>query len=275
MTAATVTAAEPGTLPTLDLIALLAGAGGLRLEPPDPGPLRSCIDAGAAAVVTVRAPGPRALEAFVRRGGAGGVQRWEGVRAAADAPAERWVRLTYGAGAEPLADDPCGALAGSGRLWSLEAEPGGTPLRTCWHVDRHRGVRWALERIGRADAWPAAAEALDALHGFGVSASAGPWSVGLPYGGGPVRIGTTRWAWSVEDDAKRDRLARWIDRHGGDGAYASALVTLLAPAAPDAAPVRVVGRAAEVDVTGGRVVGVAAHLAVHLDPHPHPERSRP
>lgn len=257
------------TAPTvLSLAGLLAGLG-----PETPWPAaagdgagrRTCIDAGAGVVLGVRAPGPRAFDMQVRIGAHDGVEEWVGLRAT---PATEPVRSsrrvwTTREGGPVLDGDPFAALLqGRGRVWGVEQDDAGAPVSVSWQLHRDAPAAATFDRLGLSAAWAAASAALDALHGFAVSGTSGPWSISAPLSGdagGPVRIGTTRWAWSVDDHAKGVRLADWIGRHDGDRAYASALYDLMAR---DESGRTRVGRAAEIDVVDGEVAGVSAYLVV-------------
>lgn len=253
------------TAPALvGLAALLAGVGSTTpwpaLSARDVGG-RTCIDAGAGVVLAVRAPGRRVLDLQVRTGVTEGVEQWAGVRAhpgGMPTASSRQVWTTREGGPVLDADPSATALRGAGRVWGVEYDADGSAVSSSWQLHRSTPVAYALARAGFPLAWDAARQAFDALHGFAVSETSGPWSIARRFDGSPtVRIGTSRWAWSVDDRAKGVRLADWIASHGGDRAYASALHDLLT----HDGTLRV-GRAAEVDVRGDEVVGVSAYLVV-------------
>jgi|JI8StandDraft_1071087.scaffolds.fasta_scaffold62274_2 hypothetical protein len=222
---------------------------------------RTCIDAGAGVVLAVRAPGRRVLDLQVRTAVTECVEQWTGISAypGGVATASSWRIWTTREGGPVLDADPSATvLRGAGRVWGLEYDADGSAISSSWQLHRSTPVSYALARAGFSLAWGVARQAFDALHGFAVSETSGPWSIARRFDGSPtVRIGTSRWAWSVDDRAKGVRLADWIASYGGDRAYASALHDLLTR---DGA-VRV-GRAAEVDVHGDEVVGVSAYLVV-------------
>jgi hypothetical protein len=254
---------------TMELVGLLAGLGPYATELPGPGSgsARTCVDAGADVVVAVRAPGPRRLDVQVRRTEAApGVETWDGLRVGRDGGRHRWTRTVYaGRGTAPDLPPPdraAAVLGAHGRVWSVEHSAAGGRTAVSWQLHRHSDVATVLAEAGLAAAWAPAAAALDRLHGFPVSGTRGPWSVAVT-AAGRVRVGTTRWAWSVDDEAKRHRFARWVTDAGGDGAYAAGLHGLLAGG--QRLPV---GRAAEIELEGGDVVGVAGYLAI-----PHADRS--
>ena len=249
------------------LVGLAAILTGLGTETPWPvlpeGDLseRTCIDAGAGVILAVRAPGRRALDLQVRTGVTEGVQQWAGICALpGDMPTVSsrrvWTRREGG----PVIDaDPSTTVfQGAGRVWSVEYDANGAAVSSSWQLHRATPVADALARAGFPLAWDVAARAFDAVHGFAASDTSGPWSIARRFDGSPtLRIGTSRWAWSVDDRAKGVRLADWIASYGGDRAYASALHDLLTRDG-----VARVGRAVEVDVQGDEVVGVSAYLVV-------------
>jgi hypothetical protein len=230
---------------------------------------RSCVDAGAGAVFAVRAPGPRALDIQVRRNGAPaeGVEHWDGVRADSGGELTRWSRTVWrGRATAPAEITAAGALSWCGRVWSIERSEDGAQVTLSWQLDRHRQLPDVLALAKLPAYWPVAAAVLDRLHGFPVSTTSGPWSIALRLDdpGAPVRIGTTRWAWSVDDTGKRARLADLISGLGGDRAFATALYDLLTRSGTTGR--LPVGRAVEVDVAGDTVVAVAAYLVAPAAP---------
>ena len=243
---------------------------------------RMCIDGGANALIAVGAPGARRWEAHIlcATDPIDGRQDWQGVRSGGGAAREVLTRSLFrgrsgsAAQAAHLAATQASQQAATrferwhrligpqGRIYSIGQEPadrGGA--RVAWQLDRHAPVRQIIGDLVGAAGWDAAVASLGLVHGFDLSATSGPWSVALsvaaPESG--ARIGSTRWAWAIEDAAKRDRLARWIDGHGGDAGYAAALHDLIAGVAP-AGQTRTIGRAVEIDIVDGRVVGAIAYL---------------
>jgi YD repeat-containing protein len=288
-------AAATESPPLVRLAALLAGLGAHAEEvaadlawpaaagpAPTPGAGRTCVDAGAGAVLAVRAPGRRRFDVQVRRRPAAppdGAELWDGLVAGSAGGVRRWSRTVWPGrpgGPAPEPDRLSGVLSASGRVWSVERDAAGRTTAVSWQLDRHAAVAEVLERAGVGGCWAPAAAAFDRLHGFAVSATAGPWSVSRRHhapGGAPlIRLGTTRWAWSVDDAGKRRRLAEWISAFGGDGAYAAALYDLLV-GARTGRPLPV-GRAVELDLAGEAIVAVAAYL-VALPPAAVPAVPRP
>jgi len=266
--------------PLVRLAALLAGLGaqaaGMAAElawpagaEPGRDASQSCVDAGAGVMLAVRAPGSRRFDAQVRRraaAGPDGAEWWEGLAAGPDGVRRRWSRALWPGrtGGPAVADDRLSAvLSSSGRVWSVERDEAGRTSAVSWQLHRHAAVEDVLDRAGIGGCWAPAAAAFDRLHGFPVSATAGPWSVSRRHDGpGPaplIRLGTTRWAWSLDDAGKRRRLADWISAFGGDGAYAAALYDLLVGARDGARPLPV-GRAVEIDLVGDAIVAVAGYL---------------
>lgn len=259
----------PAPSPLVGLAGLLAGLGGDVPWPEVQGgraERRTCIDAGAGVVVAVRAPGPRALDLQVRTATAGEVEEWAGIRTEPGvAPVRSRRRIWTGReGGPPVPGDPSAALRGRGRVWGVEYDAGGAPLSVAWQLHRGADPSEALSHLGLGAAWRAAAAEFDALHGFAASATSGPWSISRRLAGAPdeppvVRVGTSRWAWSLDDAAKGARLADRIGHHGGDRAFASALFDLLTR---DPGGASRVGRAVEVDIVGDQVVALSAYLVV-------------
>lgn len=267
--------AEPASV---HLVALLAGLGGRAADvaaeldrPATVGAGHTCIDGGGGTMLAVRAPGPRLFEAQSRRRPAAqpnGSELWHGLLADSDGVIRRWTRTIWPgrSGGPPAGDDrPSAVLADYGRIWSVQRDDSGRSTAVSWQLHRSCDVGDVLDRAGIGNSWAPAATAFDDLHGFAASATAGPWSVTLrddPGDPAPViRLGTTRWAWSVDDSAKRGRLAGWISSFGGDGAYAAALHHLLV-GDPSGRRPRSVGRAVEIDVVGAAIVAVAAYLVI-------------
>ncbi|WP_370942049.1 hypothetical protein AB5J62_23370 [Amycolatopsis sp. cg5] len=234
---------------------------------------RTCLDGGSAAVFGVGAPGGRVLDLQVRPDPVStlNVQRWHGVTAAKGETTRRWERRLYlghnaeaFTHAESIVDDrfaPLHARVGPfGRIYSVTEDPVLGP-EIGWQFDRDVRVRDIVDPA----LWRLATPLLDDLHGFAVSRTAGPWSLAARFGPSGVRVslGTSRWAYSVEDQAKRRRLAHWIDSLGGDGRHAEALYQLANGYRGDTRGVRI-GRAAEVevDLEAGQVATARAYLAL-------------
>jgi hypothetical protein len=271
-------APEPGPLGLVGTLGLLAGlgagarglgtAGGFAAA----GPARTCIDAGRGTLVTLRAPGPVAL-AFAEAVGvdpAPNVRRW---RRLAIGPApdtgeslifgaphmEHWqVARDYltelGALGEALV-----TLRGRGRVYMAtrrEPETGESWIAFALHP--RQSPRETLAAIGRTGVWTPAAACLTELFGRPATEHLKPWSIALPLGAaararGLVRLGTTAWARAPEDRDKPARLARQIDRIGGDGSLAEAAYGLVRRHAGPRAGPGAVGTACEYDVEDGRV----------------------
>jgi hypothetical protein len=273
------------------LCALLAGLGAgasvataqLRAGASAASEGRMCIDGGATALLVARAPGPRRWEAHVLAGvdTSGDCRHWSGLRigAACERHEARRTLFRARAGTAVLAARAAAAASGAAalgqfeewhrllgphaRIYSVGTEPEiGGGARIGWQFDRHAPVRELVTGLAGAEGWRAASASLAMVHGFDATTTLGPWSVSLavaaPARG--VRLGSTRWAWAVENDGKRARLARWIDEHGGDGAYAAAVHDVLMHGR-DVERRGAVGRAVEVDIVGGTVGAATAYLA--------------
>lgn len=238
---------------------------------------RMCIDGGASALLAVTAPGRRSWEAHVLTGMDVDRQDWAGRRLGPDGEAVTFERRMYrGRGQTAVVEARQAAAAAGevsaalferwhrsigpfGRVYSVGRDSRGG-VRIAWQIDRHVDVAGLIAPlIGRGN-WLAAARSLDAVHGFDLARSSGPWSLSIditaPASG--WRLGSTRWAWALDGAAKRERLARWITAHGGDGGYACALHDLLS--GYDARHAGSIGRAVEVDVCEGSVTAATAYL---------------
>jgi hypothetical protein len=271
--------------------ALLAGLG-RRAGPvaaelqPGPGPAegqdRSCIDAGSPLLLSLLAPGGRGLRVQARlsaRPGDEGVLRWLGRHHGPDGSSEQWQTAIYtaetaaswrhavaaarAAGAEDRLRRDHRVLGPAGRVYAVASsldEP--VPrVAVSWLMDRDARPAVVLEACGLAAAWPVAAEVVGELLGTPAVPDRGPWSVrrSLHAGPGQVRIGTTIWARRIEDDAKRRRLARLVERLSGDASYAEALYKLIEAGRPAGSRI---GRAVEVEVDGDRLVAAEFFLSV-------------
>lgn len=242
---------------------------------------RMCIDGGASALLAITAPGRRTWEAHVLAGMDADHQDWTGRRLGPDGEAITFERRMYrGRGQPAVVEARLAAAAGGeaaaacfeqwhraigpfGRVYSVGRDSRAR-VRIAWQIDRHVDVAGLLTPlIGRGN-WLAAARALDAVHGFDLARSSGPWSLSIdvtaPAAG--WRLGSTRWAWALDGAAKRQRLTRWITAHGGDGGYACALHDLLS--GYEARHAGSIGRAVEVDVCEGSVTAATAYLGATL-----------
>jgi hypothetical protein len=283
---AVLAAAPAAAPPVLHQAALLAGLGPrardvlAALAAPTPGTQgHTCIDAGAPAVLAVSAPGPRRFDVHTR-GGAGGAgeHEWSGVRAGRGTPDLRFRRTVFtgrtgrAAVAAEAAAGTIGAagefravhrsLGPNGRIWSVTLEPWAAGVS--WQVDRGVHAATALRALGCAGIWETAAEAVADVVGALPDPASGLWSIGVVFtGAGPFtfRVGSSQWARLPDDDTKIARLAAWVERHGGDRPFAAAVYRLLLSARPRRC-LRPIGRAVEVDVAAGRVVGTHAYLTV-------------
>ena len=238
---------------------------------------RMCIDGGASALLAITAPGRRSWEAHVLTGMDVDRQDWAGRRLGPDGEAITFERRMYrGRGQIAVVEARHAAAAAGevaaayferwhrsigpfGRVYSVGRDSRGG-VRVAWQIDRHVDVAGLIvPLIGRGN-WLAAARSLDAVHGFDLARSSGPWSLSIditaPASG--WRLGSTRWAWALDGAAKRERLARWITAHGGDGGYACALHDLLS--GYEARHAGSIGRAVEVDVCEGSVTAATAYL---------------
>ncbi|MCJ8056669.1 hypothetical protein GB928_025180 [Shinella curvata] len=238
---------------------------------------RMCIDGGASALLAITAPGRRSWEAHVLTGMDVDRQDWAGRRLGPEGEAITFERRMYrGRGQVAVVEARhAAATAGEvaaacferwhrsigpfGRVYSVGRDSRGG-VRIAWQIDRHVDVAGLIAPlIGRGN-WLAAARSLDAVHGFDLARSSGPWSLSMDVTAPSLgwRLGSTRWAWALDGAAKRERLARWITAHGGDGGYACALHDLLS--GYDARHAGSIGRAVEVDVCEGSVTAATAYL---------------
>jgi hypothetical protein len=276
------------------LSALLAGLGSdaaaaaaeLKLRSAA-GHQRMCIDGGANALIAVGAPGGRRWEAHILSATdpIDGRQDWQGVRISGTdsqiltrsmfrgrsgtaAQVAHAAAIRAGQAAVSRFERWHGLIGPQGRIYSVGNEPddrGGA--RVAWQLDRHAPVLRIIADLAGEAGRDVAVTSLSAVHGFDLSATSGPWSVALSVAAPEcgARIGSTRWAWAVEDAGKRDRLARWIHAHGGDAGYAAALHDLIAGIAPSG-QTRTIGRAVEIDIVDGRVTGAIAYLGTACPP---------
>ena len=247
---------------------------------------RTCIDAGSPLMLALLAPGGRRLRVLARLFQAsppavvpwlrfhqlpdGRLERWRS-DAYLGETAEAWQRALAAARLVPGGEERLrhyhAALGPRGRIysvsWSLGDSLGSGPPRASvsWQLDRTRPPAEALAACGMGEAWPAAAEVFASLLGQPITPRMGPWSLLLPLEDGAprVRVGTTRWARSLEDEAKRRRLSTVFTRLGGDGRFAEALYKLIASSGP-AGPVTRIGRAVELELAGSRPTALEAYL---------------
>lgn len=294
--------AIPGSEELLRNAALLAGLGeqarqvvgeirAAKDEAGRDGAGRTCIDAGSPLMFALLAPGGRRLRVLARLSQAsppavvpwlrfhqlpdGRLERWRS-DAYLGETAEAWQRALAAARLVPGGEERLrryhAALGPRGRIysvsWSLGCSLGLGPPRASvsWQLDRTRLPAEALAACGMAEAWPAAAEIFADLLGQSITSRVGPWSLLLPLEDDAprVRVGTTRWARSLEDEAKRRRLSTVFTRLGGDGCFAEALYKLVASSGP-AGPATRIGRAVELELAGSR----PAALEVYLCPTSH------
>jgi hypothetical protein len=271
------------------LSALLAGLGAeaeaacekLGVAAVQSGAGRMCIDGGASALIARAAPGARQWEAHVLCGIDAEHQHWVGTsvspqgqslslerrlyRGRGDAALNqaKAVASAHGEAALACFDLWHRALGSFGRIYTVGREGQGC-VRIGWQIDRHVDVQALVAPLIGQDNWNAATQSLNAVHGFDLAATAGPWSlsvdVAAPERG--WRLGSTRFAWALDDAAKRQRLARWIKGHGGEASYACALHDLLC--GHKAGRAGSIGRAVEVDVRDGSVVAAIAYLGARL-----------
>jgi hypothetical protein len=233
------------------------------------GPARTCIDAGRGVLVTLRAPGPVAigLAEATPPDPAPNVRRWSR-RAVTSAP-EDGESLIFGRPAPehwPLARAYLPNLAALGAALVTLRSRGRVYMAT--RHEPETGESWiafallgrespreVLAAIGRTGVWSPVAACLTELFGRPASEHLRPWSIALPLGAaaqarGLVRLGTTAWVRVGEDAGKPARLARQVDRLGGDGSLAEAAYALVRGFAGPCGPV---GAACEFDVEDGRV----------------------
>jgi len=267
---------DPAPIGLVHALGLLAGLGGgargvagASESTTAAGAARTCIDAGRGLLVTLRAPGPVAIGLADATGHdpAPTVRRWR--RRAIGAP-ETGESLIFGAPAAehwPLVRDYLPGLAmlgqemltlrARGRVYMAtrrEPETGESWIAFALH---HRQLpRETLAAIGRTGVWNPVVALLSDLFGRAVTEHSRPWSIALPLGGpaqdrGLVRLGTTAWARVAEDHEKPVRLARQIERLGGDGSLAEAAYGLVRRATGASGAV---GAACEFDVEDGRVL---------------------
>ena len=237
---------------------------------------RGCVDGGSSVLLGLSAPGGRVFHAQVRRACTDpDVQRWACVSATPGGTPRRWERTVHTGDAYWAARAAAGDRADEfDRLHTAFGPLARVHRVACgpeigWRL--HPGVR--LDALGPAlgDLLAAAGPILDDLHGFAVTGTTGPWSVSARFTDDGTRfaLGTSRWAYTVEDDRKRRRLTRWIDALGGDARHAEAVYHLANGYRGDTRGVRV-GRAVEVAVDGGRVHATAYLAVPSLGKEDHP-----
>jgi hypothetical protein len=267
---------RPPRLGLAGALGLLAGLGGeaRRLAGPArgataEGSARTCIDAGRGVLVTLRAPGPVAIGIAEANDtdAAPNVRRWSR-RAVAAAPAAG-ESLIFGLPAPehwPLARaylpnlGSLGAalvtLRSRGRVYmATRGEPETGESWIAFGLLGRQSPRETLAAIGGIGVWAPVTACLAELFGRPASEHLRPWSIALPLGAaaqarGLIRVGTTAWVRVAEDAGKPARLARQVDRLGGDGSLAEAAYALVRGFAGPSGPV---GTACEFDVEDGRV----------------------
>jgi hypothetical protein len=242
---------------------------------------RTCIDAGSPLMIALLAPGGRGLRVLARLAPpAGAVAPWLRFHQLPDGRLERWRSDAYlgetaeawqralaaarlVAGGEERLRRYHAALGPRGRIYSVSWSLGSGPPRASvsWQLDRTSPPAEALAACGVGEAWPAAAEVFASLLGQPITPRMGPWSLLLPLEDDAprVRVGTTRWARSLEDEGKRRRLSTMFTRLGGDGRFAEALYKLVASSGP-AGPATRIGRAVELELAGSRPVALEVYL---------------
>jgi len=296
MTEATALAAEtlaPGRALELSelvyLAGLMAGLGaGSRsaanrvmrdINIPD-GAHRSCIEGGGQMMFALLAPGARSLRVLTRCGSEPeGILNWRRAYFIAGAEPECWRAEFYPretAESWNRAVSVAERVGGGERLRRLHATlgprsqiysvswlvSGGHPQATVsWRLDRTYDPSEALSALGRRASWTAAQPIWEGLFGFVLQRRHGPWSIQLPLhtDESRVRVGSSRWTLRIEDPAKRQRLARLVERLGGDPRFAEGLYKLVQSANPSAG-MTPVGRAVEMDLIGDQVTGAEFYL---------------
>ena len=243
---------------------------------------RTCIDAGSEWMFSLVAPGSRALRVLSRREPpSGGVSRWTRGHYCAGGGARRWRVESYIG--EPIAAwsrarTAARLVGGEDRLrryhavlgprsriysvaWSRDADV--REATVSWQLDRNSPPAEALAALGLGQTWPVAAGLLQALLGYPVTARTGPWSLLRPlHEESPrVRIGTTRWARSLEEPAKRRRFTSVVGSLGGDHRFAEGLYKLIESASL-ARGISSIGRAVEVELLGDELVEMEFYLCL-------------
>jgi hypothetical protein len=119
-----------------------------------------------------------------------------------------------------------------------------------------------LAACGLGAAWPVASEFFQALLGHSLL-SRGPWSIQrlLHTDESRVRIGTTCWARTLEDAAKRRRLVALIHRLGGDARFAEGIYKLIESSVPHHLGSRI-GRAVEIELAEDQIEEMEFYLCV-------------
>lgn len=151
-------------------------------------------------------------------------------------------------------------------IFTMQAQTAAcSPAWIGWQLDRDNPPAAALKALGWGALWPQARQMMEDFLGMPLTERSRPWSIAIRFEAGcavhdaPVRIGSTIWARQPEERAKHRRLARGIERLGGDGRMAEALYKLLLPATIE--PGTRVGRSIEVEFRDGELQGASVLLA--------------
>ncbi len=243
---------------------------------------RTCIDGGSSVMLALLAPGGRNLRVLTRSGPAReGMMPWLRTHYLPGGKIEHWHSETYigeppnvwnhalsaaeRAGGPELLRRIHAVLGLRGRLYSVNwALDGVTPQASVgWQLERAFPVDDALAAIGCPEAWPVASELLEGLLGYPPRPRRGPWSISLLLGNGEprLRLGSTNWAFRVEDTEKRRRFASVVQRWGGDRRFAEAIYKLV-ESTGSRGPVRSIGRAVELELLDGRVELAEFYLCI-------------
>ncbi len=252
--------------------------------------VRTCIDGGHPAMLSVLAPAQRALRLLqpVATAPDGALDRvcWQRTNYAGAAPAEQWLTESFRRGsdagwgealllAQALKHEESfrrfhAAVGAYGRIFQLSRRLGGPPQGwVMWQLEHECSPAAVLAACGHAAAWEQAAPLITSLLD-GPAASGGPWSIAWMPGEehDRLRLGTTRWAWQYEDADKHRRFAQVCDQLGGDGRFAQALYRLLL-GVRSANSFRSIGRAFEIELVDDRVQAVEWYLALPQLKAPH------
>ena len=154
---------------------------------------------------------------------------------------------------------PCGRICSLS--WSL-GDP--TQAEISWQLDRSAPLERLLAELGLPEAWTQTRHIFETLLNFPVTTRSGPWSIlrRLNVDGESVlRLGSSNWARSIEDDGKRRRLTKLIKHLGGDSRFAEALYKLL-NAHQQGQRIQRVGRALELEWHNGQLTAAEFFLSV-------------
>lgn len=275
---------------------LLAGLGGsgtalveeLRLDEADDlatsERARTCIDAGNTLMFSVFAPGERSLRVLSRLPGRTdepNVGCWLRIHRNAQGKVERWRTQTFleeEAVVWKYALDMAQSVDGEEQFRSLHAILGTRGRiyeitsslhmeQPCgwigWQIDRRCSPEEALLACEEREAWRIATPPFEQMLGHSISPRYGPWSIAwtLDRKQPRLRIGTSSWARSREDDAKRKRLVAAVASMGGDARFAEALYKLIDAERLEGSPSRI-GRAIEIEFCKGRMQAIECYLCV-------------